>query len=170
MHAFSHPRPSCSACLPPASFYQLAGPLQPLSASASRAKYLSPLRPSLLVGPALPSPTAAITNSYFRGEFPTVVAASSSTAPDLADDNQFPNLARLATSETNGPAFAAAAVAHYFGWTRIAVIADDSTWGMGASQAFQAAYKNINPQYSIINENDLSTINFDGNMVKQSPQ
>lgn len=99
-----------------------------------------------------------------------MVAASSSTAPDLADDNQFANLARLATSETNGPAAGAAAIAHYFGWTRIAVIADDSTWGMGASQAFQAAYKNINPQYSIINENDLSTINFDGNMVKQSPQ
>ena len=79
-------------------------------------------------------------------------------------------MARLTTSETNGAAAGAAAIAHKYGWTRIAVLADNSAFPQGASQAFQAAYKRINPTYSIINENDLSTTEFDGTKVLRSPQ
>ena len=120
-------------------------------------------------GPTILSPTAEITNVAFRNTFPVAVAASSSTAPILANDAEYLNLARLVTSEVYGAAAGAAAIAHHFGWARVAILADSSVWGKGAAQAFMNAYKSISPQYSIINENDASTFEFDGTQVRRNP-
>ena len=89
-----------------------------------------------------------------------MVSASSATAPVLSDDNKYPNLARAATSESNGAGAANAAMAAHYGWKRVAILSDDSVWAQGASKAFTDAFKKIDEKNTIINENDPATMSF----------
>uniref|UniRef100_A0A7S3NNL0 PARP catalytic domain-containing protein n=1 Tax=Aureoumbra lagunensis TaxID=44058 RepID=A0A7S3NNL0_9STRA len=64
-----------------------------------------------------------------------IIVSPSSTATELNDDNAYPSVARLVTSE-NLIGSATARLAEDYGWDRVAMIYEDSIWGSSAAQGF----------------------------------
>ena len=75
--------------------------------------------PVALIGPACSTDVAEITTSSFRDNqnWRGVVISPSSTAPSIANDTQYPNAARLSTSETKIQE-GLKEIANYFGWKK----------------------------------------------------
>ena len=93
----------------------------------------------VFIGPGCSNDVKAVGSVAARsaGGYDTVIISGASTAPSLADDSAYPNVARMSTGETAIQAGVAQVVAH-FGWRRVAVVNDDSVWASESAAAFMA--------------------------------
>ena len=92
------------------------------------------------VGVGCSNDVADISSAAYRAStgFRAVVVSGASTSTVLTDDVAYPNVVRLITGEGVGGGPGNAALAASFGWKRIAVVHDDSTWAVSAAAAFAA--------------------------------
>ena len=68
-----------------------------------------------------------------------VVLGTSSTAPQLSNDAEYPNLARAVSTDEK----LAEALVNFcvnLGWDRVAILHDDTVWAAGSAAAFQASF------------------------------
>ena len=70
-----------------------------------------------------------------------VVVATASSLASLEDDQKYPYLARLATSDAVKTSIVAKVVRLYK-WSRIAVIYDDTDWAVGSAESLALAFRN----------------------------
>lgn len=94
-----------------------------------------------VIGPACSNDVEDLTEKSWRdagreGTRDTLIVSGSSTASTLADDIRYPNLARLATSE-KGIAGGLAFLCRKYGWKRVAIVHDSSTWGTDSARNFE---------------------------------
>ncbi len=87
------------------------------------------------------TPTLKHQHSNTNTQTPTLKHQHSNTgtAPSIANDTAYPNVARLSTSENriqNG----LTALAKHFGWRKIGIIHSDSTWGSQSAAKFKETY------------------------------
>ncbi|MAD24483.1 MAG: hypothetical protein CMO44_09965, partial [Verrucomicrobiales bacterium] len=115
------------------------------------------------VGVGCSSDVAEIGSPSFRAAhaFDAVVLSGSSTATTISDEAAYPNVARLATNEYGGGKGNVEVAAQY-SWRRISVLADDSTWGRSAAQAFVDFHvgRDGGSREDILNLNDEATFAF----------
>lgn len=95
------------------------------------------------LGPGCSNDVTDITDKEWRDEDPkhrnNFVLSGSSTSSTLADDELYPNLARMSTSEVGvGVGFATLA-REKFGWRRVAIVHDSSVWGTDSAKQFESA-------------------------------
>ena len=85
--------------------------------------------------------------------------SNTGTAPSIANDTAYPNVARLSTSE-NRIQHGLTALAKHFGWQKIGIIHSDSTWGSQSAAKFKDTYVEAEVLHEIeikLNEFDAST-------------
>lgn len=102
-------------------------------------KDLASLLPNMLavIGPICSNDVRDISGTQGRSlaNFDGLVISSSSTAPSLDDEDAYPKVARLSTSEVfigRGSSL----LAERWAWKRVAVVHDDSIWASEGAQAF----------------------------------
>lgn len=91
------------------------------------------------IGPGCSNDVQDITGKQWRDESgnQNLVISGSSTSSTLSDDAAYPNLARMSTSEV-GISAGFASLAAQYGWRRIAIVHDSSTWGTDSAKQFEA--------------------------------
>lgn len=92
------------------------------------------------IGALCSEDVAAITAAGWRNKTnaPEVVIAAVSTAGILSNSKKYPNLVRMSTSETElNPGLAMMNTA--FGWHRVAIIHENTLWGIDAAAHFERA-------------------------------
>jgi ABC-type branched-subunit amino acid transport system substrate-binding protein len=70
-----------------------------------------------------------------------VLISASSTAPALADDARYPNLARMVPNDTLTSVATEALVTNEFRWRHVAVLHGPSVWERGMAEGFIALFK-----------------------------
>ena len=93
------------------------------------------------VGPQCSGDLAEVASAEVRAELAhdTVFISSSSTADVLSNATAYPHVVRLSSPETMVMA-ALAAFVERNGWQRVALLHDDSLWGIDSAAAFSAAF------------------------------
>ena len=122
------------------------------------------------IGVGCSSDVMDISNVDFRAQasFDAVVVSGSSTAPAIADETSYPNVARMATGEGPGGGPGHAALAAHYAWTKVAVLSTDSGWAIGASAAFTEAFT-ATPGNVVLNEGDSLTQAFSIDALDNNP-
>jgi len=114
--------------------------------------------PVAIIGPSCSTDVAEITSSSFRDEndFRAVIVSPSSTAPSIANETEFPNVARLSTSEDKVQA-GLREVAIYFGWKKLGIIHTDSYWGSQSASKFKETFT----EAEVLHEVEINLNTFD---------
>ena len=104
-----------------------------------------------VIGPACSNDVADVTQKEWRARNESsdvvtssraVVISPKSTAPKLSDEIAYPNLARaVSTDEHRAKGFAK--LCNAFRWDRVAVLHDDSAWGVGGAHAFKTSFQDM---------------------------
>jgi hypothetical protein len=94
------------------------------------------------IGPGCSDDVRDVTEKAWRSESTNnrnnLVISGSSTASRLSDEDLYPNLARMSTPETSiGEGFAY--LCKKYGWNRVAILHDSSTWGTDSAAKFEMA-------------------------------
>ena len=108
-----------------------------------------------IVGPRCSSDVKAASEWMSANNKSFAIISPASTAPQLADEILYPNIARLAASEkviTKG----AQQLMNKYGWRRIGILADESVWATGTIAAFIKHLKDNIPGVEITNEDDMT--------------
>jgi len=115
---------------------------------------LSAALPSMvaLLGPPCSSDVLSTVKWLEDNNKSAMVFSPSSTAPDLANDTKYPNLARMAATEVT-IALGVRQLFSKYNWKRVGVLCDESVWAKGAFRAFMK-YWGGRPDVTITNEGD----------------
>ena len=95
-----------------------------------------------VIGPSCSNDVADVAGLEWRegNGSRAVVISPISTAPILSDETKYPNLARtISTDEHQGSAFAE--LCFTLGWDRVAIVHDDSVWGVGGAAMFRSFFE-----------------------------
>jgi hypothetical protein len=105
-----------------------------------------------VIGPGCSNDVGAVTSVAARaaGGYDTLVISGSSTAPSLANESGYPNLARMSTSEVLIGVAMARLMAH-FAWRRVVVLHDGSVWGRESAASFVASFAHLVPDGRVLN-------------------
>jgi hypothetical protein len=100
------------------------------------------------IGPGCSSDVADVGSAAARsarGYYNDMVFMSAmSTAPSLSNETSFPHVARLSTSDSNIQVAMTKIVTH-FGWSRVVVVHDGTTWGREAAAEFISQFQQAVP-------------------------
>ena len=95
-----------------------------------------------VIGPSCSNDVADVAGLEWRegNGSRAVVISPISTAPILRDETKYPNLARtISTDEHQGSAFAE--LCFTLGWDRVAIVHDDTVWGVGGAAMFRSFFE-----------------------------
>lgn len=103
------------------------------------------------VGPQCSGDLAEVASAEVRAElaYDTVFISSSSTADALSNATAYPHVVRLSSPEKMVMA-ALAAFVERNGWQRVALLHDDSLWGVDSGAAFSAAFVDGRPGRELV--------------------
>ena len=103
------------------------------------------------VGPGCSGDLAELASAEVRAEraYDTVFISSSSTADALSNATAYPHVVRLSSPEKMVMA-ALAAFVERNGWQRVALLHDDSLWGVDSGAAFSAAFVDGRPGRKLV--------------------
>jgi hypothetical protein len=109
-----------------------------------------------VIGPGCSNDVAAVTSVAARaaGGYDTLIISGMSTAPSLANESAFPNLARMSTSEVLIGVAMARLVAH-FEWRRVVVVHDGTVWGRESAAAFCSSFASEVPGGIVLNPHTM---------------
>jgi hypothetical protein len=118
------------------------------------------------IGPSCSNDVADVAGKVWRDESLSnrnnLVISGSSTASTLSDEEAYPNLARMSTPEKGiGEGFAY--LCKKYGWGRVAIVHDSSTWGTDSAKKFESA---LLQDASI--ESDIIYMDFDESELDRS--
>jgi hypothetical protein len=92
------------------------------------------------IGPQCSSDVTDLSSKEWRAESPNndyFLISHSSTSSTLADEDKYPNLARMVTSEKEiSKGFGE--LCKMYKWSRVAIVHDSSAWGSDAAKQFEA--------------------------------
>lgn len=108
-------------------------------------------RMSALIGPACSNDVVTASEWMAQNGKSATIISHYSTAPQLADEVRFPNVARFIANERVHIAGVVDLINHYK-WKRISILADDTTWAAGIFAAVQTYLPQQCPDCNIINE------------------
>ena len=108
-----------------------------------------------VIGPACSNDVADLTNAEWRASSGSraVVISPQSAAPELANENDYPNLARTSGTDVHR-ARAFVKLCETFDWDRVALLHDDSVWGVGGAAA-------LNSELSAASVEVIITVHFE---------
>ena len=117
-----------------------------------------------VIGPTCSNDVADVASAEWRASDGSraVVISPGSSAPQLGDEMEYPNLARtVGTDMHRGRGFAEPC--KVFDWDRIALLHDDSVWGTGGAATIKTSFEAINGE--IITTVDFELDAFDAGTV-----
>ena len=117
-----------------------------------------------VIGPACSDDVADLTDAEWRARYGSraVVISPASSAPNLANEIDYPNLARTTGTDVHR-ARAFAELCKTFGWDRMALLHDDSVWGRGAAAALKTSVAAVKGE--VIRTVDFALAAFDDGSV-----
>jgi hypothetical protein len=114
----------------------------------------SPVPLNAIIGPGCSDDVSDIASAESRAAsgYDGLVISAYSTAPALANESAFPNLARTATSDAQ-VGVALARVVEQYSWSRVVVLHDGTVWGSGSAASFTRSFLRIVSGGEVINAN-----------------